>query len=149
MPKGKPNKTKQKRGPAGEIAGIILIAIGVFLGICIFLSTDTGILGGAVKDISFGLFGRFCIFDSRCTYCDRDHDYCGTQQKSEQMQSRPCGIVVCFVVLTDPYVCIKRFKPWVRFFFICGGFIPDGNGTRGRIGRDRVPACISLQLADR
>ena len=63
MPAGKRSKVKQKpkqkqkRKPLGEIAGIIFIAVGIFLGICVFLQTDTGILGGAIKDVLLGLFG--------------------------------------------------------------------------------------------
>jgi len=65
MPRGKSSNTKrkpkqkQKRKPLGEIAGVIFIAVGIFLGICVFLHTDTGILGGVVKDVLFGLFGFF------------------------------------------------------------------------------------------
>lgn len=63
MPKGKQKKQQNKqqhdKGHLGEIAGVIFIALGIFLGICIYLQTDTGILGGAVKDVLFGLFGLF------------------------------------------------------------------------------------------
>jgi len=67
MPKGKPSKSapKPKQQPqkqhkaAGEAAGIILIAIGIFLGVCVFVKTDTGLLGGAFRDVLFGLFGLF------------------------------------------------------------------------------------------
>ncbi len=57
MPRGVPNKTKREKGHFGEVAGVIFIALGIFLGICIFMRTDTGILGGAVKDVLFGLLG--------------------------------------------------------------------------------------------
>lgn len=57
MPRGVPNKTKQEKGHLGEVAGVIFIALGIFLGICIFMQTDTGLLGGAVKDVLFGLLG--------------------------------------------------------------------------------------------
>lgn len=57
MPRGVPNKTKQEKSHLGEVAGVIFIALGIFLGICIFLQTDTGILGGAVKGVLFGLMG--------------------------------------------------------------------------------------------
>ncbi|MGE5495220.1 MAG: DNA translocase FtsK [Burkholderiales bacterium] len=57
MPRGVPKKAKQEKGHFGEVAGVIFIALGVFLGICIFMRTDTGILGGAVKDVLFGLLG--------------------------------------------------------------------------------------------
>ncbi len=43
----------------GEAAGIILIAVGVFLGVCVFVRTDTGLLGGALRDVFLGLFGLF------------------------------------------------------------------------------------------
>ncbi len=65
MPRGKHDKSKaksktnKKRKPLGEIAGIIFIALGIFLGVCVYVKTDTGILGGAVKDAIFGLFGLF------------------------------------------------------------------------------------------
>ncbi|MDD5016483.1 MAG: DNA translocase FtsK 4TM domain-containing protein [Eubacteriales bacterium] len=57
MPRGK--KTKPKRKPAGEIGGIICIAVGIFLGVCVFIQRDTGLIGGAIKDVLFGLFGLF------------------------------------------------------------------------------------------
>ena len=67
MPKGKtkkpapkpaPKKTA-KREPLGEAAGVIFIALGIFLGVCVFIKTDTGLLGGAFRDVLFGLFGMF------------------------------------------------------------------------------------------
>lgn len=36
-----------------------MIAVGVFFGVCIFLKTDTGLLGGAVRNVLFGLLGLF------------------------------------------------------------------------------------------
>ena len=59
MPKGRHNRPKQKKGFVGEIAGVILIAVGIFFGVCIFLKTDTGLLGSAVRDVLFGVFGFF------------------------------------------------------------------------------------------
>lgn len=56
MPKGK-NKTKSQRRRLGEAAGIIIIAVGIFIGVCVFIRHETGILGGAVHDVLFGLFG--------------------------------------------------------------------------------------------
>ena len=56
MPKGARARSK---GRLGEVAGIIFIAAGIFLGICIFVHTDTGVLGGAAKDVMLGLFGFF------------------------------------------------------------------------------------------
>ncbi len=58
MPKGVPKKTKQK-SHLGEIAGVIFIALGIFIGICIYIQTGTGILGGAAADVLFGLLGIF------------------------------------------------------------------------------------------
>ena len=57
MPKGK--KTKQKKNHAGEIGGIIFIAVGIFIGVCVFMQTNTGMLGGVIKNILFGLLGLF------------------------------------------------------------------------------------------
>lgn len=67
MPRGKQTnsktkskaKPKPKRTPLGEIAGVIFIAIGIFVGVCVFVPADTGILGGAIKDVLFGLLGVF------------------------------------------------------------------------------------------
>ena len=67
MPKGKPSKSapKPKQQPpkqhkaAGEVAGVIFVALGIFLGVCVFVKTDTGLLGGAFRDVLFGLFGLF------------------------------------------------------------------------------------------
>ncbi len=59
MPKGKQNKTTKQPKRMGEAAGIILIAVGVFLGVCVFVRTDTGLLGGALRDVFLGLFGLF------------------------------------------------------------------------------------------
>ncbi len=59
MPRGAQKRHKQNKGYFGEITGVIFIALGIFLGICIFMQTDTGILGGAVKNVLFGLFGIF------------------------------------------------------------------------------------------
>lgn len=61
MPQGrrtspKPRKTKK---PLGEIAGVIIIAIGIFLLVCVYIQTDTGLLGGALRDVLMGLFGLF------------------------------------------------------------------------------------------
>jgi len=56
MPKG---AQARRKGRLGEVAGIIFIAAGIFLGICIFVHTDTGVLGGAAKDVMLGLFGFF------------------------------------------------------------------------------------------
>jgi S-DNA-T family DNA segregation ATPase FtsK/SpoIIIE len=61
MPKGKkpsPKPIKQRK-PLGEIAGVIFIAIGVFLAVCVYVKTDTGLLGGALRDVLMGLFGLF------------------------------------------------------------------------------------------
>ncbi len=62
MPNGRQNRQKRNKGYFGEITGVILIALGVFLGICIYMQTDTGILGGVVKNVLFGLFGLFTFF---------------------------------------------------------------------------------------
>lgn len=59
MPGGKQKRQKQNKGYLGEIAGVVFIALGIFLGICIYMQTDTGILGGAAADVLFGLFGLF------------------------------------------------------------------------------------------
>ena len=69
MPKGKQGKTKQntkaknkqarRNTHANEIAGVLLIALGIFIGVCVFLPADTGIVGGVLKDVTFGLFGLF------------------------------------------------------------------------------------------
>jgi len=61
MPQGrKPGpKPKKERQPLGEIAGVIFIAIGIFLGVCVYIKTDTGILGGALRDVLMGLFGLY------------------------------------------------------------------------------------------
>jgi S-DNA-T family DNA segregation ATPase FtsK/SpoIIIE len=59
MPKGKkpsPKPVKQRK-PLGEIAGVIIIAIGIFLLVCVYVKTDTGLLGGALRDVFMGLFG--------------------------------------------------------------------------------------------
>lgn len=61
MPKGKPKKKQVNTEPKrhGEVAGIIMIALGIFLGVCVYIKTDTGLLGGAARDVLFGLFGLF------------------------------------------------------------------------------------------
>jgi len=61
MPKGKNKKQSPNTEPKrhGEIAGIIIIALGIFLGVCVYIKTDTGLLGGVARDIMFGLFGLF------------------------------------------------------------------------------------------
>ncbi len=61
MPQGKRTspKPKQPRKPLGEIAGVIIIAIGIFLLVCVYIQTDTGLLGGALRDVLMGLFGLF------------------------------------------------------------------------------------------
>ena len=61
MPKGKRTspKPKQQRKPLGEIAGVIMIAIGIFLLVCVYIHTNTGLLGGALRDVLMGLFGLF------------------------------------------------------------------------------------------
>lgn len=56
MPKGK-KRTQPRKKHLGEAAGIVFIAAGVFIGICVFIKTDTGLLGGAVYDALLGLFG--------------------------------------------------------------------------------------------
>ena len=71
MPKGKAKQSASKSAPKpapkqapkskphGEVAGVIFIALGIFLGVCVFVKTDTGLLGGAFRDVLFGLFGLF------------------------------------------------------------------------------------------
>ncbi len=76
MPKGQTARpaSKQERKPApkqaqkpavkkskasSEVAGVIFIALGIFLGVCVFVQTGTGLLGGAFRDVLFGLFGLF------------------------------------------------------------------------------------------
>jgi S-DNA-T family DNA segregation ATPase FtsK/SpoIIIE len=61
MPQGrKPGpKPRKERQPLGEIAGVIIIAIGIFLGVCVYIKTDTGLLGGALRDVLMGLFGLY------------------------------------------------------------------------------------------
>jgi|AGTN01.2.fsa_nt_gi DNA segregation ATPase FtsK/SpoIIIE and related proteins len=66
MPKGatkqpapKPRQMPKKSKPIGEAAGVIFIALGIFLGVCVFVKTDTGLLGGAFRDVLFGLFGLY------------------------------------------------------------------------------------------
>lgn len=71
MPKGKTKqpapkpapkvapKTAPQSKPHGEVAGVIFIALGIFLGVCVFVKTDTGLLGGAFREVLFGLFGLF------------------------------------------------------------------------------------------
>ncbi len=61
MPKGKRTSPKPKttRKPLGEIAGVIIIAIGIFLLVSVYVHTDTGLLGGALRDVFMGLFGLF------------------------------------------------------------------------------------------
>ncbi|MBT7122746.1 MAG: DNA translocase FtsK, partial [Clostridia bacterium] len=69
MPKGKQSKIKsktkakskqmRKNTHANEIAGVLLIALGIFIGVCVFLPADTGIIGGVLKNVTFGLFGLF------------------------------------------------------------------------------------------
>lgn len=57
--KNQRGKPKDKRKPLGEITGIVFIAIGIFLGVVVYIHTDTGILGGVVRNVLFGLFGLF------------------------------------------------------------------------------------------
>lgn len=57
MPKGKKTKQIKTQRRMGEATGIIFIAVGVFLGVCVFVRTDTGLLGGAARDVLLGLFG--------------------------------------------------------------------------------------------
>ncbi len=52
-------KQEPNRKPIGEVTGVVLIALGIFLGVCVFVKTDTGLLGGAFRDVLFGLFGIF------------------------------------------------------------------------------------------
>ena len=62
MPQGKrtsPKPKQQPRKPLGEVAGVIIIAIGIFLLVCVYIHTDTGLLGGALRDVLMGLFGLF------------------------------------------------------------------------------------------
>ena len=65
MPKGNSKKKSTKKQAItepkrhGEIAGIIMIALGIFLGVCVYIKTGTGLLGGVARDILFGLFGLF------------------------------------------------------------------------------------------
>ncbi len=71
MPKGKAKQPAPKQAPKpapkqapkaeshGEVAGVIFIALGIFLGVCVFVKTDTGLLGGAFREVLFGLFGLF------------------------------------------------------------------------------------------
>ncbi len=69
MPKGKakqsapkPKQMSVKKKPYGEAAGVIFIALGIFLGVCVFIKTDTGLLGGAFRDVLLGLFGLYVYF---------------------------------------------------------------------------------------
>ena len=61
MPKGKKKKkaVNTETSRLREAAGIIIIAFGIFLGVCVYIKTDTGLLGGVARDILFGLFGLF------------------------------------------------------------------------------------------
>ena len=69
MPKAKQSRARQstknsarvnkKSSHANEIAGVLLTALGIFIGVCVFLPADTGIIGGVLKDVLFGLFGIF------------------------------------------------------------------------------------------
>lgn len=61
MPRGKKKKTSvnTETRRLGEVVGIIVIAFGIFLGVCVYIKTDTGLLGGVARDILFGLFGLF------------------------------------------------------------------------------------------
>ncbi len=69
MPKGavqkgnkaapKPKQMPEQRKTHSEVAGVVFIALGVFLGVCVFIKTDTGLLGGAFRDVLFGLFGLY------------------------------------------------------------------------------------------
>jgi len=53
-----PKKRNQVRQNRREIAGVALIALGLFLGICVYVKA-TGLVGIAVTDILFGLCGMF------------------------------------------------------------------------------------------
>ncbi len=60
MPKNKAknrkNNKKIKARKQREVAGLILAAVGLFLFMCMFLSS-TGLLGRAIKPVMYGLFG--------------------------------------------------------------------------------------------
>lgn len=51
-----PAKSRQTKVLSGEIQGIILIALGLFLA-CAFYISAAGIIGGFIKNVCYGLFG--------------------------------------------------------------------------------------------
>ncbi len=60
-----PSKSVKKKTLSNEIKGILIIALGLFLG-CAFLTDWTGSVGAVIKKVCYGLFGMSaaisCIF---------------------------------------------------------------------------------------
>lgn len=55
--KGKKKNNAAARSYAGEIAGIVLCALGVFTFLCVFITDSTGILGSMTLRLLSGVFG--------------------------------------------------------------------------------------------
>ena len=55
--KGKKKNNAAARSYAGEIAGIVLCAVGVFFFLCVFMTDSTGILGNKTLRLLSGTFG--------------------------------------------------------------------------------------------
>ncbi len=58
MAKRRPKKRKEAEQSRREIWGVVLAAIGVFLGACIYFG-QAGIIGDAIRSVSYGLGGLF------------------------------------------------------------------------------------------
>ena len=64
-PKGKPKKERKKLSPDAAIhqaMPIVMLLLCAFLGICLYSSISMGLLGGAVRNVFFGLFGCGAYF---------------------------------------------------------------------------------------
>lgn len=58
MAKRRPKKRKEAEQSRREIWGVVLAAIGVFLGACIYFG-QAGLIGEAIRSVSYGLSGLF------------------------------------------------------------------------------------------
>ena len=131
----KVSNSSKKKTLSNEIKGILIIALGLFLG-CAFLTEWTGAVGGFIKKLCYGLFGMSAAISCVFVIITGIKVFLNKAEKSNTFRLvMLCLIVVMTSVIMSMALGVKKFEGETFIDGLCilwnDGISGDGSGVIG------------------
>ncbi|HWR23552.1 MAG TPA: DNA translocase FtsK [Feifaniaceae bacterium] len=137
MAKRRPKKRKEAVQSRREIWGVALIAVGVFLGACIYFG-QAGLIGEAIRSVSYGLGGLFayalppvCVIGGVALIAIADQK--PKKGRTALVFTGIWLVLALLHVIARPVLGETPFLPYVRDAYVYGTAELSGGGALGAL----------------